>query len=84
LPHLAEVLQVGAAAKEGEADEETHLYLTDYRSLYVADTAGSGSGTSVAWWPTTPSPSWRHCGSSGTPATTAILSRSTEECCSSR
>ena len=37
LPHLAEVLQVGAAAKEGEADEETHLYLTDYRSLYVAD-----------------------------------------------
>jgi len=38
LPHLPEVLaleeQLGSA--EGSAEREVHLYLTDYRSLYVA------------------------------------------------
>ena len=39
MPHLADVLALGAAA-ESQADDdprETHLYLTDFRSLYVAD-----------------------------------------------
>jgi len=34
LPHLADVLALDAQVKAGE---ETHLYLTDYRSLYVAE-----------------------------------------------
>ncbi len=34
MPHLADVLALDA---QTETDEETHLYLTDYRSLYVAD-----------------------------------------------
>jgi len=34
LPHLAEILALDEALKEG-LDAETHLYLTDYRSLYV-------------------------------------------------
>jgi hypothetical protein len=33
LPHIAEIL---AIQEQIEAGEETHLYLTDYRSLYVA------------------------------------------------
>lgn len=38
MPHLADILALG---KDADADpsesRETHLYLTDYRSLYVAD-----------------------------------------------
>lgn len=34
LPHLAEILAIDAQA---ESEIETHLYLTDYRSLYVAE-----------------------------------------------
>src|SRR5918996_2718564 len=36
LPHLHEVL---ALREQIENEIETHLYLTDYRSLYVADLA---------------------------------------------
>ncbi len=41
MPHLAEILALDAQV-EGDADTdgETHLYLTDYRSLYVADLLG--------------------------------------------
>jgi hypothetical protein len=39
LPHLEQVLRVGAAEGGHAADAETHLYLTDYRSLYVAHVA---------------------------------------------
>ncbi|HEX6535622.1 MAG TPA: hypothetical protein VF041_13580 [Gemmatimonadaceae bacterium] len=43
LPHLDEILAldeaISAQAEEGD-DRETHLYLTDYRSLYVAHLAG--------------------------------------------
>jgi hypothetical protein len=36
LPHLSEILGIDAElADEGESDRELHLYLTDYRSLYV-------------------------------------------------
>lgn len=34
LPHISEILEL---QQQIEAGEETHLYLTDYRSLYVAD-----------------------------------------------
>jgi hypothetical protein len=39
MPHLADVLALGAAAAAQHDDDahETHLYLTDFRSLYVAD-----------------------------------------------
>ena len=37
LPHLDQVLALDAQTPEDETDQrETHLYLTDYRSLYVA------------------------------------------------
>ncbi len=36
LPHLAEVLKADAAIGDGPGAPEVHLYLTDYRSLYVA------------------------------------------------
>ncbi len=35
LPHLADILALDAQLSADD-DEETHLYLTDYRSLYVA------------------------------------------------
>lgn len=43
LRHLSAALEIGA---ELEADEERegHLYLTDYRSLYVAHVGGIGPG----------------------------------------
>ena len=38
MPHLAEILQLGAEADADPSEvREVHLYLTDYRSLYVAD-----------------------------------------------
>lgn len=38
MPHLADILALGRDAEEDPDDtRETHLYLTDYRSLYVAD-----------------------------------------------
>ena len=39
LPHLDEILAIGAAQCGDEPDAETHLYLTDYRTLYVAHVA---------------------------------------------
>ena len=40
MPHLADVLALDAEADaDPDASRETHLYLTDYRSLYVADVA---------------------------------------------
>lgn len=39
LPHLAEILAVDDAISASE-DAELHLYLTDYRSLYVAHLGG--------------------------------------------
>lgn len=36
MPHLAEVLAIDASVGADD-DSETHLYLTDYRSLFVAD-----------------------------------------------
>lgn len=38
LPHLADILALDDTVGDGEA--ETHLYLTDYRSLYVAHLGG--------------------------------------------
>ncbi len=38
MPHLSDVLALDAQTDAGaDTDDETHLYLTDYRSLYVAD-----------------------------------------------
>ena len=39
LPHLDEILAIGAEQCGDEPDAETHLYLTDYRTLYVAHVA---------------------------------------------
>jgi len=39
LPHLDENLAIGAEQYGDEPDAETHLYLTDYRTLYVAHVA---------------------------------------------
>ncbi len=41
LPHLAEILALeeNLGSAEGTAESELHLYLTDYRSLYVAHVA---------------------------------------------
>ncbi len=41
MPHLGDVLALGADASTRAVDDprETHLYLTDFRSLYVADVA---------------------------------------------
>ena len=39
LPHLEQVLRVGTEGGGHTEDAETHLYLTDYRSLYVAHVA---------------------------------------------
>ncbi len=39
LPHLDEILAIGAEQCVDEPDAETHLYLTDYRTLYVAHVA---------------------------------------------
>src|SRR5690348_8192515 len=36
MPHLADILALGATLLRDDAPE-THLYLTDYRSLYVAE-----------------------------------------------
>jgi len=36
LPHLEQILELESQLGEGEAAHETQLYLTDYRSLYVA------------------------------------------------
>lgn len=36
LPHLDEILALDAAIARGDPEPETHLFLTDYRSLYVA------------------------------------------------
>jgi hypothetical protein len=36
LPHLPQILELESQLGEGEAAHETQLYLTDYRSLYVA------------------------------------------------
>jgi hypothetical protein len=41
LPHLAEVLALG---EESDDPRETHLYLTDYRSLYVAAVGAISTG----------------------------------------
>ena len=38
LEHLADILKLGVGLQSGDAPE-THLYLTDYRSLYVAEVA---------------------------------------------
>jgi hypothetical protein len=41
MPHLADILALDAqAAEDDDVGGETHLYLTDYRSLYVADLLG--------------------------------------------
>lgn len=37
MPHLADILALGTALATAPDDQELHLYLTDYRSLYVAD-----------------------------------------------
>lgn len=38
MPHLTDIIALGADAESDPDDaRETHLYLTDYRSLYVAD-----------------------------------------------
>lgn len=37
MPHLSEVMQLGLDAAELDDNHETHLYITDYQSLYVAD-----------------------------------------------
>lgn len=37
MPHLADIIALGAASAERESNHETHLYITDYQSLYVAD-----------------------------------------------
>lgn len=37
MPHLREVLALDPTLITDNSDVETHLYLTDYRSLYVAD-----------------------------------------------
>ena len=38
MPHLQDIMAMDRAASEDDgATRETHLYLTDYRSLYVAD-----------------------------------------------
>src|SRR5262245_27031975 len=40
LPHLADIVAMDAAlSPEGGAEREVHLYLTDYRSLYVGHVA---------------------------------------------
>jgi hypothetical protein len=42
LPHLGEIVAIDAALSAGDEDDlpETHVYLTDYRSLYVAHLGG--------------------------------------------
>lgn len=37
MPHLADIIALGAESADREPDHETHLYITDYQSLYVAD-----------------------------------------------
>ena len=39
LPHLDDILAIGREQCGDEPDAETHLYLTDYRTLYVAHVA---------------------------------------------
>jgi hypothetical protein len=41
MPHLEDIVALGAdAGMDSSAGYETHLYITDYRSLYVADITG--------------------------------------------
>lgn len=37
MPHLTEILELARAAADAGDEHETHLYLTDFQSLYVAD-----------------------------------------------
>ena len=37
MPHLNDVIQLGLDATDLDDTHETHLYITDYQSLYVAD-----------------------------------------------
>lgn len=37
MPHLEDIVALGDALQYAPDDDELHLYLTDYRSLYVAD-----------------------------------------------
>ena len=36
MPHLADIIALGADSGDHDGDQETHLYLTDYQSLYLA------------------------------------------------
>lgn len=37
MPHLNEIIALGGASPDFDGSHETHLYITDYQSLYVAD-----------------------------------------------
>jgi hypothetical protein len=37
MPHLLDIMALGRDSADREPDHETHLYITDYQSLYVAD-----------------------------------------------
>ncbi len=37
MPHLNDIVQLGRDSADADRTRETHLYLTDYQSLYVAD-----------------------------------------------
>ncbi len=39
MPHLDDIVQLGVDSADADDARETHLYLTDFQSLYVADVA---------------------------------------------
>jgi hypothetical protein len=74
LRHLAAALEIGAEL-EADQDREGHLYLTDYRSLYVAHIDTITPGEEVPADPATvPARTTRTTGSTATSGTSSSTS----------